>query len=284
MNSLAASYSRPRKNYQKIPAALQPPYLIEIQRRSYEQFLQADISPDKRKDVGLQAVFQSVFPVTDFSETASVEFVSYTFDKPKYNVGECRQRGMSYAAPLKVVVRLVIWDVDKESESRSIRDVKEQEVYFGEIPLMTKNGTFIINGTERVVVSQLHRSACVFYDHDRGKGSASGKLLYTARIIPYRGSWLDIEFDAKDIFYVRIDRRRKMHGTILLKALGYTDKELLKHFYKTEQISIVGDEVRLTIDFENLRGQRANADIIDPSTNKVFVKKNRRISAGAIRR
>ena len=237
----------------------------------------------KRKDVGLHAVFGSVFPVTDFSETASVEYVSYAFDKPKYNEGECRQRGMSYAAPLKVVVRLVLWDVDKETEARSIRDVKEQEVYFGEIPLMTRNGTFIINGTERVVVSQLHRSAGVFYDHDRGKNSASGKLLYTARVIPYRGSWLDFEFDAKDIFYVRIDRRRKLHGTILLKALGYGEQELLDYFYKREEVIFAGKSVRLKIDFEHLRGQRASSDIIDPSDGKVFVKKNRRISAGAIR-
>src|SRR5437763_1113118 len=163
---------------------------------------------DKREDVGLQGVFKSVFPIKDFSETSSLEFVSYTLDKPKYDVDECRQRGMTFAAPIKVIVRLVVWDTNEETGSQSIRDVKEQEVLFGAIPLMTDNGTFIINGTERVVVSQLHRSPGVFYDHDKGKTHSSGKLLYSARIIPYRGSWLDLEFDAKDLLYVRIDRRR----------------------------------------------------------------------------
>lgn len=283
MTSLGASFTRPRKSYQKIPPAIQHPYLIEIQKSSYGQFLQDEVDAEKRKNVGLQAVFNSVFPIKDFSETASVEFVSYSFEQPKYTVGECRQRGMSYAAPLKVVIRLVVWDVDKETEVKSIRDVKEQEVYFGEIPLMTENGTFIINGTERVVVSQLHRSSGVFFDHDKGKNSTSGKLLYTARVIPYRGSWLDFEFDSKDILYVRIDRRRKMHASILLKALGYNDEDLLGYFYRKEEIEIAEGLFRQKLDFELLRGQRASSDIVDPETGKVFVKKNRRISVGSIR-
>lgn len=283
MTSLGASFSRPRKSYQKIIPAIKHPYLIEIQKSSYGQFLQDEVDAEKRKNVGLQAVFNSVFPIKDFSETASVEFVSYTFEQPKYSVAECRQRGMSYAAPLKVIIRLVIWDVDKDSSVKSIRDVKEQEVYFGEIPLMTENGTFIINGIERVVVSQLHRSAGVFFDHDKGKNSSSGKLLYTARVIPYRGSWLDLEFDGKDILYVRIDRRRKMHATILLKALGYKDEELLGYFYRKEDIEIKDGEFRQKLNFDLLRGQRASSDIIDPATGRVFVKKNRRISVGSIK-
>ncbi len=284
MTSLAALFTRPRKSYQKIKPAIEHPYLIEIQQRSYEKFLQKDVEPHKRENIGLQAVFNSVFPVKDFAETARVEFVSYSFEEPKYTVSECRQRGMSYAAPFKVIIRLVIWDADKEASVRTVRDVKEQEVYFGEIPLMTENGTFIINGTERVVVSQLHRSAGVFFDHDKGKNSSTGKILYTARVIPYRGSWIDFEFDIKDILFVRIDRRRKMHATILLKALGYTEEELLNHFYRKETISI--DEkgsFRVEMDFKVLRGQRASHDIIDEKTGKVFVKKNRRISVGAVR-
>jgi len=283
MSSLASTFTRPRKRFEKIPASADIPYLIEVQRNSYSQFLQADIAPDDRKEVGLQGVFKSVFPISDFTETASVEFVSYSFEDPKYSVYECRQRGMSFAAPLKVVIRLVIWDVDKETEVKSIRDVKEQEVYFGEIPLMTADGTFIVNGTERVIVSQLHRSAGVFFDHDKGKNSTSGKLLYTARMIPYRGSWLDFEFDAKDLLYVRIDRRRKLHATILLRALGFSEQELLDYYYKKEKICIKGSKLERKLDYDLLRGQRATVDLVDPKSGKVLVKRGRRISVGAIR-
>ena len=283
MTSLASSFTRPRKKFEKIPPAIDIPYLIELQKNSYNSFLQAEILPQNRKAVGLEAVFNSVFPISHFAETASVEYVSYSFEEPKYTVDECRQRGMSFAAPLKVVIRLVVWDLDKDTAVKSIRDVKEQEVYFGEIPLMTDDGTFIINGTERVVVSQLHRSSGVFFDHDKGRNSTSGKLLYTARVIPYRGSWLDFEFDTKDILYLRIDRRRKMHATILLKALGYTDEELLNRFYKRENIRIKEGKFEKKLNYEILRGQRALTDLIDPSTGKVLVKKGRRISVGAIR-
>src|SRR5437667_349970 len=219
---------RARRTFGRIKKIIDIPNLIEIQRRSYEEFLQKDVTPEQRKDQGLQAVFKSVFPIKDFNETASLEFVSYTLSEPKYDVEECHQRGMTYAAPLKVTVQLVIWDVDPDSGVRSIKNVKEQEVYFGEIPLMTRHGTFMVNGTERVIVSQLHRSPGVFFDHDKGKTHASGKLLYSARIIPYRGSWIDFEFDPKDILYVRIDRRRKFHATVLLRALGMTTEEKLE--------------------------------------------------------
>ena len=283
MTTLDASYTRPRKNYKKISSAIDLPYLIEVQKNSYKQFLQADIDPAQRKNVGLQAVFNSVFPVSDFSETATVEFVGYSFEQPKYSEGECRQRGMSFAAPLKVVIRLVVWDVDKETDVKSIRDVKEQEVYFGEIPLMTDSGTFIVNGTERVIVSQLHRSAGVFFDHDRGKGSTSGKLLYSARVIPYRGSWLDFEFDSKDLLFVRIDRRRKLHATVLLKALGYSTADLLDRYYDKEIIKVEEGTFKKELNFANMRGQKASRDFIDPETGKVIVKKNRRITMGAIR-
>ncbi len=283
MSSLASSYTRPRKMFVKIPAATQIPYLIEIQKTSYESFLQANIPADKRKNVGLQAVFNSVFPIQDFTETASVEFVSYSFEEPKYTVDECRQRGMSFAAPLKVVIRLVVWDLDKETNVKSIRDVKEQEVYFGEIPLMTVDATFIINGTERVVVSQLHRSSGVFFDHDKGRNTTTGKLLYTARVIPYRGSWLDFEFDSKDILYVRIDRRRKLHATILLKALAFTERQLLDYFYKKEEIRLAEGKFQRKLNYDLLRGQRAPSDLIDPESGKTLVKRGRRISVGIIR-
>ena len=283
MTSLASSFTRPRKKFEKINSAIDIPYLIELQKNSYNSFLQADVLPNERKNVGLQAVFNSVFPISHFAETASVEFVSFSFEEPKYTVDECRQRGMSFAAPLKVVIRLVVWDIDKETNVKSIRDVKEQEVYFGEIPLMTDDGTFIINGTERVVVSQLHRSSGVFFDHDKGRNSTSGKLLYTARVIPYRGSWLDFEFDAKDILYLRIDRRRKMYSTILLKALGYSEQELLDYFFNKEWIRIQDGKLEKKLNYEILRGQRALSDLVDPATGKVLVKRGRRISVGAIR-
>ncbi len=241
---------RVRKSFAKIQKIIDIPNLINIQKQSYEKFLQADTLPEKREDVGLQGVFKSVFPIRDFNETSSLEFVSYHLEKPKYDVDECHQRGMTYSAPIKVVVRLVVWDKDEETGAQSIRDVKEQEVYFGEIPLMTQNGTFIINGTERVVVSQLHRSPGAFFDHDKGKSHSSGKLLYNARIIPYRGSWIDFEFDHKDLLYVRIDRRRKLPATVLIRALGAvpdtakknpiefqgTTEEILNYYYATETI------------------------------------------------
>jgi len=273
-----------RKNFAKIKKIIDIPNLIDIQKNSYKRFLQLDIPSEARKNSGLEAVFKSVFPIRDFSETASLEYVSYSLGTPKYDVEECHQRGMTFAAPMKVKVRLVVWDVNKDTGVRSIRDIKEQEVYFGEIPLMTENGTFIINGTERVIVSQLHRSPGVFYDHDKGKTHSSGKVLYSARVIPYRGSWLDFEFDHKDILYVRIDRRRKMPATVLLKALGYSVEELLNYFYKSEEILLDGERVSKKADSELLATQKASVDIADPKTGEVIVKANRKFTKAAIRK
>ena len=276
---------RARKSFAKIGKIIDIPNLIDIQKQSYEKFLQKDVPVEKREDVGLQGVFKSVFPIKDFSETSSIEFVSYTLDKPKYDVDECRQRGMTFAAPIKVTVRLVVWDTNEETGSQSIRDVKEQEVFFGEIPLMTDNGTFIINGTERVVVSQLHRSPGVFYDHDKGKTHSSGKLLYSARIIPYRGSWLDFEFDPKDLLYVRIDRRRKLHATVLLRALGYSTEELLNYYYDTEIVYLEPQKkYSKSLEYDLLPGQRATRDIRHPVTREVLVKKNRKFTKLAIKK
>ncbi|MSM41488.1 MAG: DNA-directed RNA polymerase subunit beta [Geobacter sp.] len=273
-----------RKNFAKIKKIIDIPNLIDIQKNSYKRFLQLDVPYEARKNFGLEAVFRSVFPIRDFSETASLEYVSYALGTPKYDVEECHQRGMTFAAPMKVKVRLVVWDVNKENNARSIRDIKEQEVYFGEIPLMTENGTFIINGTERVIVSQLHRSPGVFYDHDKGKTHSSGKVLYSARVIPYRGSWLDFEFDHKDILYVRIDRRRKMPATVLLKALGYSTEELLNYYYKSEEIILSGERLVKTAEPELLINQKATSDIVDPNTGDVLVKANRKFTKAAIRK
>jgi len=274
---------RVRKNYSKINRTIDIPDLVSIQKQSYDQFLQTDTDPDKRQLTGIEGIFKSVFPIRDFNKTSSLEYVSYNLETPKYDEEECRQRGMTYAAPVKVTIRLVIWDVNPDTGVQSIRDVKEQEVYFGEIPLMTENATFIINGTERVIVSQLHRSPGAFFEHDKGKTHSSGKLLYSARIIPYRGSWLDFEFDHKDLLYVRIDRRRKMYATVLLRALGYGTEELLNYFYDTEMINLRGGNFSKSIDFDRLQGQRATKDLIDEAGN-VVVKKNRKFTSKSIKK
>ena len=273
-----------RKNFAKIKTIIDIPNLIDIQKNSYRRFLQQEVTPETRINTGLESVFRSVFPIKDFSESASLEYVSYSLSKPKYDVVECHQRGMTFAAPMKVKVRLVIWDSGKDTGVRAIKDIKEQEVYFGEIPLMTDNGTFIINGTERVIVSQLHRSPGVFYDHDKGKTHSSGKVLYSARVIPYRGSWLDFEFDHKDILYVRIDRRRKMPATVLQKALGYSAEQLLNYYYKSEEIFISGDALTKSIDSELLTLQKAAVDVIDPKTGEVLVKVNRKFTKASIKK
>src|SRR5947209_3479450 len=220
--------TRIRKSFGRIPEVAPMPNLIEVQKSSYDHFLQMEVLPEQRQSVGLQEVFRSVFPIKDFSERSQLEFVKYELELPKYDVEECQQRGMTFAAPLKVTLRLVVWDVDEDTGSRSIRDIKEQDVYMGDMPLMTDKGTFIINGTERVIVSQMHRSPGVFFDHDKGKTHSSGKYLFAARVIPYRGSWLDFEFDAKDIVFVRIDRRRKLPATTLLLALDSAATEQLR--------------------------------------------------------
>ncbi len=272
-----------RKHFAKVKNIIDIPNLIDIQKTSYKRFLQADLPSSERKQSGLEAVFRSVFPIHDFSDTCSMEYVSYSLGVPKYDVEECHQRGMTYAAPIKVKVRLVTWDVDKDAGTQSIRDIKEQEVYFGEIPLMTENGTFIINGTERVIVSQLHRSPGVFFSHDKGKTHSSGKILFSARIIPYRGSWLDFDFDHKDLLWVRIDRRRKLPATVLLKALGYTTEELLKYYYDLEEISWTGKEYIKKVNFDLLAGKRASSDVLS-SSGEVLVKANRKFTRSAIRK
>jgi DNA-directed RNA polymerase subunit beta len=246
-----------------------------MQRESFGRFLQKDIEAEKREDIGLQAVFKSVFPIKDFTGSASLEFVSYRFAEIKHSEEECVQRGMTYELPVRITVRLVVYEVDKESGVANIRDIKEQEIYFGTIPLMTEKGTFIINGTERVVVSQLHRSSGVFFDHDKGKSHTSGKIIYSSRIIPVRGSWIDMEIDPKDILYIRIDRRRKFPITILFKAFGFTTEDILSYFYRTDTILIEGKSLSKKFDPQLLKGQRASKTIKDPSTGEVVVKKGR---------
>jgi DNA-directed RNA polymerase subunit beta len=276
-------YQWERVDFGKIRNIIDIPNLIEVQERSYLRFLQKDVPLEQREDIGLEGVFKSIFPIWDFNETASLEYVHFTLSDPKYDVIECHQRGMTYAAPFKVTVRLVVWDKDEETGVKNIRDIKEQEVFFGEIPLMTGNGSFVINGTERVVVSQLHRSPGVFFDHDKGKTHLSGKLLYSCRIIPYRGSWLDFEFDARDVIHVRIDRRRKFPATILLKALGYTTEELLNFFYKTERITIEEGRYNKVPALEYLAGQRAAMDLVD-GKGEVIIKKGRKFTKATVKK
>jgi DNA-directed RNA polymerase subunit beta len=259
------------------------PNLIEVQKASYDQFLMVDEPEGGRLEEGLQGVFRSVFPISDFAQVALLEFVRYEFEAPKYDVDECRQRGMTFAAPLKVTLRLIVFDVDPDTQAKSVKDIKEQDVYMGDMPFMTANGTFIVNGTERVIVSQMHRSPGVFFDHDKGKSHSSGKLLFAARIIPYRGSWLDIEFDAKDIVYARIDRRRKIPATSLLFALGLDGEEILSTFYKTIPYALDGDHWRMPFDAERLKGFKAVADIIDADSGEVILEAGKKLAVRAAR-
>ncbi|MCF8028648.1 MAG: DNA-directed RNA polymerase subunit beta [Desulfobacteraceae bacterium] len=276
-------YKRFRKNFGRIQSIVDIPDLIGIQRESYQRFLQMGVAPEQRKDSGLQAVFTSVFPIKDFTGTASLEFVSYHFGEVKHSVNECINRGMTHEISVRIRVRLVVYDVDKTTGVSNIRDIKEQEIYFGTIPLMTERGTFIINGTERAVVSQLHRSSGVFFDHDKGKTHSSGRIIYSARIIPVRGSWIDMEIDPKDIVYVRIDRRRKFPVTLLFKALGYTDDDILSYFYHTEKVFIKDEKFVRKLNPEFLKGERPGEDIVHPETGEVLVRKGRMITKRAIR-
>ncbi len=270
---------RLRKMFGKIHEVAEMPNLIEVQKQSYDQFLMVEEPEGGRLDEGLQGVFRSVFPIRDFGERAQLEFVRYAFELPKYDVEECQQRGMTYAAPLKVTLRLIVFDVNEETGARSVKDIKEQDVYMGDMPLMTSNGTFVINGTERVIVSQMHRSPGVFFDHDRGKTHSSGKLLFAARIIPYRGSWLDFEFDAKDIVYVRIDRRRKLPVTTLLYALGLDDEEILATFYDRVVLKSTKDGWRMPFRPDRMRGIKPTSDLIDAKTGKVAIEAGRKVTA-----
>jgi DNA-directed RNA polymerase subunit beta len=271
---------RVRKDFGKLPRVMEMPYLLAIQKESYARFLQAEVSPAAREEVGLHAAFRSVFPIVSYSGNAALEYVSYRLLEPAFDVKECLLRGANYAVPLRVKVRLIIYD--KDSPTKAIKDIKEQEVFLGEVPLMTENGTFIVNGTERVVVSQLHRSPGVFFDHDRGKTHSSGKLLYSARVIPYRGSWLDFEFDPKDLVYVRIDRRRKLPATSLLRALGYSSEDILAMFFDVNVFTLEDGEFTFELVPERLRGDVATFDIKD-ANGEVIVETGRRITARHVR-
>ena len=269
---------RIRKSFGKIPEAVEMPNLIEVQRSSYEQFLQMHTPQSERTEDGLGGVFRGVFPIKDFSERAVLEYVSYEFEPPKFDVEECQQRDLTYAAPLKVLLQLIVFDIDEETQARSVKEVKEQEVYLGDVPLMTDKGTFIVNGTERVIVSQMHRSPGVFFDHDKGKTHSSGKLLFSARIIPYRGSWLDMEFDAKDILNVRIDRKRKLPATTMLYALGYSTDEILDAFYTSSVYRL--DKKGWITGFrkEAWKGSKPAFDLVDAKTNKVVSEAGKKIT------
>ena len=275
MSKRPTASMRIRKSFGKIKEIAEIPDLIGMQRDSYQRFLQMNVAPEKREDIGLQAVFKSVFPIKDFTGNASLEFVAYRFAEIKHSEDECVQRGMTYELPVRITVRLVVYDTDKETGVSSIRDIKEQEIYFGTIPLMTAKGTFIINGTERVVVSQLHRSSGVFFDHDKGKSHSSGKIIYSSRVIPVRGSWIDLEVDPKDIVYIRIDRRRKFPVTVLFKAFGYSTEDLLSYFYRSEKIIFEDNKYYRGFDPEVLKGTRASRDVVDPATGEVMVKRGR---------
>src|SRR3990167_11302176 len=262
---------------------MKTPYLLGIQIESYQKFLQAGVPENQRADVGLQAAFKSVFPIESYSGNARLEYVSYTLGEPMFDVKECKLRGLTYAAPLKVKMRLVVYDKEASKDQTVIKAIKEQEVYMGELPLMTDTGSLIINGTERVVVSQLHRSPGVFFEHDKGKTHSSGKLLYSARIIPFLGSWLDFEFDPKDCLFVRIDRRRKLPATVVLHALGYNAEQILGLFYETNVFHIEKDKIVLDLVPHRLRGELAAMNIIDEK-GEIIVEADRRISARHIRR
>ena len=274
---------RVRKFFGNITEVAEMPNLIEVQKASYDQFLMVDEPEGGREDQGLEAVFRSVFPISDFTGSSMLEFVRYDFEPSKYDTEECRQRDMTFSTPLKVTLRLIVFDVDEETGAKSVRDIKEQEVFMGDMPLMTGNGTFVINGTERVIVSQMHRSPGVFFDHDKGKSHSSGKLLFAARVIPYRGSWLDIEFDAKDVVHTRIDRRRKIPVTSLLMALGLDSEEILSTFYTSKNISRLKDGWKIPFDGESLKGTKAEFDMIDAKTDEVVVEAGKKITARTIR-
>jgi DNA-directed RNA polymerase subunit beta len=276
---------RLRKFFGHMVEVAEMPNLIEVQKTSYDQFLQVEKPEGGRIDMGLEAVFKSVFPISDFSESSLLEYVDYHFEEPKYDVEECQQRSMTYAAPLKVTLRLIVFDVDQETGAKSVKDIKEQDVYMGDVPFMTNNGTFIVNGTERVIVSQMHRSPGVFFDHDKGKTHSSGKLLFAARVIPYRGSWLDFEFDAKDIIHVRIDRRRKLHATTLLYALGLDQEGILDYFYTKVPFRAAKDGLWTTpVDPSWMRNAKPNHDWTNPKTSEVLTELGQKITVRALRK
>ncbi len=278
MSQSLVSQRRLRKSFGRIPQIAEMPNLIQVQKYSYDQFLQVEEPEGGRLDHGLEAIFRSVFPIEDVAHISQLEFVRYDFDTPKYDIEECRQRDITYQAPLKVKMRLVVFENDEETGARSIRSIKEQDVYMGDIPLMTDNGTFVVNGTERVIVSQMHRSPGVFFDHDRGKTHASGKLLYEARIIPYRGSWIDFEFDPKDLVYVRIDRRRKLPVTTLFYALGMTADGILSEFYNSVNYTRTKDGWRTVFSGDKVRPYRLPTDLVNAADGKTVVEAGRKLT------
>ncbi|MFQ5647105.1 MAG: DNA-directed RNA polymerase subunit beta, partial [bacterium] len=272
-----------RKSFAKIPSVMEVPNLIEIQKGSYERFLQYGQPPEKRREIGLHSVFTSVFPIYDLKGISSLEFVKYSFGKPKYDIVECRKRGGTYAAPLKVFVRLVLCEKDKDQENRTVKDVKEQEIYLGDIPLMTDQGTFIINGTERTVVSQMHRSPGVFFGKEVVKDQL-GRVTFLARIIPYRGSWVEFEVGHDETVQMRIDRRRKLPATLLLRSAGLEkDEEILKEFYRIEEVELSSDKVKITLNPDIHVGMKVNDDIFDDKKN-ILVKAGHKITKGVFRK
>ncbi|MEQ3753977.1 MAG: DNA-directed RNA polymerase subunit beta, partial [Planktomarina sp.] len=276
---------RLRKYYGKIREVLEMPNLIEVQKSSYDLFLKSGDSLQPLDGEGIKGVFQSVFPIKDFNETAILEFVKYELEKPKYDVEECQQRDMTYAAPLKVTLRLIVFDVDEDTGAKSVKDIKEQDVFMGDMPLMTPNGTFVVNGTERVIVSQMHRSPGVFFDHDKGKSHSSGKLLFACRIIPYRGSWLDFEFDAKDVVYARIDRRRKLPVTTLLYALGLDQEGIMDAYYETVDYTFKKGSGWVTKFFpERVRGTRPTYDLVDAKTGEMIAEAGKKVTPRAVKK
>ena len=285
---MAQSYigqKRLRKYYGKIREVLEMPNLIEVQKSSYDLFLKSGDHPEPLDGEGIKGVFQSVFPIKDFNETSVLEFVSYDLEKPKYDVEECQQRDMTYSAPLKVTLRLIVFDVDEDTSAKSVKDIKEQDVFMGDMPLMTPNGTFVVNGTERVIVSQMHRSPGVFFDHDKGKTHSSGKLLFACRIIPYRGSWLDFEFDAKDIVFARIDRRRKLPVTTLLYALGLDQEGIMDAYYDTVDFKLSEGKGWVTKFFpERVRGTRPLYDLVDAASGEVIGEAGKKVTPRAVKK
>ena len=285
---------RVRKNFANAPKIMEPPHLISMQRISYEKFLQIDVDPSEREDFGLQAIFKNVFPINDFNGHCSLEFVSYSFGVPKYTIAECQQRGMTFDIPVKITVRLITFDVDEETEVQTIRDIKEQQVFLGALPLMTGDGVFVVNGTERAIVSQLQRSPGLFFTHDNGKKHSSGKLLYSARIIPVRGSWIDLEFDIKDVLHVRIDRRRKFPVTTLLKAMdyeieegaepNYSSEKLLRKFYPTLKVKREKDTYFVEFNSQTVQGQRLEFDLIDPKSGDILGKEGKKLGKALCKR
>ena len=278
-------HKRIRKYFGKIREVLEMPNLIEVQKSSYDLFLKSGDEPMPMDGEGIKGVFQSVFPIKDFNETAILEFVKYELEEPKYDVEECQQRDMTYSAPLKVTLRLIVFDIDEDTGAKSVKDIKEQDVFMGDMPLMTPNGTFIVNGTERVIVSQMHRSPGVFFDHDKGKTHSSGKLLFACRIIPYRGSWLDFEFDAKDIVFARIDRRRKLPVSTLLYALGLDQEQIMDAYYDTVEFRQIKKKGWATKFFpERIRGTKPAADVIDAKTGEVIAEAGKKVTPRAVKK